>query len=76
MTDELSVSELRASAKLAGYEKIQREGSPTPVPLDTWNGFSTEAGSAFQHVDVYFALDGNLVTVFKAGKLASRYILS
>ena len=46
------------------------------VPLATWPGFSTVSGIPFRHVEVWYVLAENQVTVFKAGKEAAYYTLS
>lgn len=77
MTNEkLSLSELKRRGQAAGFTKVQRKHTSANVPLGSWNGFASEGESAFSHVDVYYLLTGNQVTVFKQGKEAASYILS
>jgi hypothetical protein len=75
-TEKLSWSELKQRGQAAGFTKIQRKGTSAIVPLPSWNGFATESRTAFNHVDVYYVLTENHVTVFKEGKEAAYYILS
>jgi hypothetical protein len=74
--EKLSLSELKQRGQTLGYTKIQRIYTSAKVPLDSWNGFATESGKAFHHVDVYYVLSDNQVTVFKNGKMEAHYILS
>jgi hypothetical protein len=77
MSDEkLSLSELKQRGQAQGYTKIQRLYTSAKVPLENWPGFATESGSAFRHVDVYYVLTENQVTVFKNGQMEAHYILS
>jgi hypothetical protein len=75
--EQLSLREMKERAKALGYSNIQRdvEGAPI-VPLASWQGFSTESGSHFSHVPVWFRLDANRVTVSKRGEPDAHYILS
>jgi hypothetical protein len=76
MSDEkLSLSELRQRGHAQGFTKIQRLYTSAKVSLESWNGFATESGSAYQHVEVY-VLNGNHVTVFKSGREEAHYVLS
>jgi hypothetical protein len=54
--EKLSLSELKERGQTLGYSKIQRKHTSAKVPLASWNGFATESGSAFDHVDVYYVL--------------------
>jgi hypothetical protein len=74
--ERLSLSELKERGKALGCTKIQRLYTSAKVPLDSWNAFATESGSAYQHVEVYYVLNGNHVAVFKGGKAEAHYILS
>jgi hypothetical protein len=78
MGDErLSLAELKEHGKALGYTKILRRLEIAPiVPLATWRGFSTESGVPFRHVEVWYVLAENQVTVFKAGKETAYYTLS
>lgn len=77
MTNEkLLLSELKQRGQAAGFTKIQRKHTSANVALASWNGFASEAESAFSHVDVYYVLTENQVTVFKSGKEQARYTLS
>ena len=75
--EKLSLSELKQRGQTLGYTKIQRLYTSAKVPLDSWNGFATESGNAFHHVDVYYdVLSENQVTVFKNGEVEAHYLLS
>lgn len=75
--EQLSIAELTQQAGALGYTKIQRQVDGAPIlPLATWNGFSTESGSGFSHVAVWFSLDVNKVTVNKMGEPDAYYLLS
>jgi hypothetical protein len=78
MSDErLSLAELKERGKALGYTKILRRQEIAPiVPLATWPGFSTESGIPFRHVEVWYVLADDQVTVFKTGKEAAYYNLS
>lgn len=77
MDEQLGLKELKESAATPGHARIRRQRSGAPgVPLAEWNGYSTEAGNAYNHVSVWYKLDGNTVTVYKAGKPEDYYTLS
>ena len=77
MDEHLGLNELKERATKLGYSRIQRlvRGAHA-VPLASWNGFSSEDGSAFNLVDLYYILGGDEVTVYKAGKPEAFYALS
>jgi len=77
MDDErLSLGELKERAKALGYTTIQhRLEIASIVSLSTWNGFSTESSIPFCHVEVWYGLAENQVTVFKGGSEAAYYTL-
>ena len=76
MSGQLGLTELKERAVILGYTKIQRQLKGAPVVLlAAWNGFSSEADSAHDHVSVWFALDEDKVTVYKAGKPEAYYVL-
>jgi hypothetical protein len=75
--EQLSLAELKERASTLGYTKIQRQADGAPiVPLASWNGFSTESGSGFSHVAVWFRLGGSKVIVSKLGESDTYYLLS
>lgn len=74
--EKLSLSELKRRGQAQGFTKIQRLYTSAKVPLEAWNGFATESGSAFTHVDVYYVLSDDQVTVFKNAKTGAHYLLS
>lgn len=76
MDEQLGLNELKERAAKLGYSRIQRlvQGAHA-VPLTSWNGFSSEDGSAFNHVNLYYVVDGDKVTVYKAGKPEAYYTL-
>jgi hypothetical protein len=75
--EQFNLAELNERASALGYARIQRQVDIAPtLPLATWNGFSTESGSGFSHVAVWFRLDGNKVAVNKMGKPEAYYRLS
>ncbi len=77
MDEQLGLNELKERTAALGYTKIHRQVPGAPiVQLATWNGFSTEAGCAFSHVSVWYALDGDKMTVYKAGRPEEYYTLS
>jgi hypothetical protein len=73
--ERLTLAELKERGKALGYTKIRLEIAPI-VPLATWPGFSTVSGIPFRHVEVWYVLAENQVTVFKAGKETAHYTLS
>jgi hypothetical protein len=76
-TEQLSLREMKERAKALGCTKIRRDVEGAPIlPLASWQGFSTESGSAFSHVPVWFRLEDNRVVVSKRGKPDACYILS
>jgi len=78
MSDErLTLAELKERGKALAYTKIVRREAIAPiVSLATWLGFTTESGIPFRHVEVWYDLAENEVTVFKAGKEVAYYVLS
>ena len=75
--EQLNLAELKEQASALGYTKIQRQVDSAPIlPLAAWNGFSTESGSGFSHVAVWFRLGGNKVAVNKMGEPDAYYLLS
>ena len=77
ITECFSLAQLRERARADGRTAITRraEGSHA-VPIDSWNGVSTEAGSAQSHVMVWYNIDSNTVIVHKAGEPDIYYDLS
>ena len=76
MDGQLGPTELKERAVILGYTRIQRQLKGAPVVLlAAWNGFSSEADSAYNRVSVWYALDGDKVTVYKAGKPEAHYAL-
>jgi Recombination endonuclease VII len=76
MDGQLGLTELKERAVILGYTKIQRQLKGAHVVLlAAWNGFSSEADNAYNHVSVWYALDGDKVTVYKAGKPEAYYAL-
>src|SRR5260370_13597370 len=72
-----SLSELKQRAKAEGYTEIKRRADGAhAVPIDDWNGVSTESGSAYSHASVWYNLDGNTVIVHKTGEPDIYYDLS
>jgi hypothetical protein len=62
MPELLGLAELKKPAKAAGYTKIKRlADAGGSVPLDSWNGGTTETGSGSVHVGVSYILNGNSV---------------
>jgi hypothetical protein len=77
MDEQLGLTQLKECAATLCYTKIRRQRPGTPaLPLATWNGYSTEAGDAYNHVSVWYVLKGDNVTVYKAGKPEEDYTLS
>jgi len=71
-----NLSELKARATAAEFTKIQRDAPNAPiVPLEGWQGLSTEQGSAYFHVAVWYTLDGSTVTAQKLGEPDVHYRL-
>jgi hypothetical protein len=77
MADNLGLAELKERARVAGYTKIERlaEGAHA-VPLETWNGISSDVGSGYFHVGVSYTLWGNTVIARKRGEKDIHYVLS
>jgi hypothetical protein len=72
-----SLSEFKECAKTLGFTKISRQAGGGPVlPLESWNGVTTEAGSGYSHIGVWYHVSGNTLTVRKAGKPDILYDLS
>lgn len=66
MPELLGFVELKRRAKAAGYAKIKRlADAGGSVPLDSWDGVTTETGSGSVHVGVSYILHGNTVIVRK-----------
>jgi hypothetical protein len=64
-----SLNELKQRAKTDGYTHLKRRADGAPaVPIDGWNGVSTESGTAYSHVSVWYNLDGSTVIVHKTGE--------
>jgi hypothetical protein len=53
-----------------------REFVPLRGQLESWNGVTTEAGSGYSNIGVWYELDGGVLTVRKAGKPDIFYVLS
>jgi hypothetical protein len=73
MPELLGLTELKKRAKaagyLAGYTKISRlADGGSAVPLDSWNGVTSDAESGFAHSEVSYILNGNTVIVHKIGR--------
>jgi hypothetical protein len=74
--ERLSLSELNARAIAAGFAKIQRVAeNATDVSLVSWQGLSSEQGSGYFHVAVWYILDGDTVTAQKLGEPDVHYRL-
>jgi len=72
-----SLSEFKEHAKTLGYTKIERQAEAgQAVPLESWNGVTTEAGSGYSRIGVWYHLDGSVLNVRKAGKPDACYVLS
>jgi hypothetical protein len=77
MPELLGLTELRKRAKAAGYTKISRlADGGSAVPLDSWNGVTSDAESGFAHSEVSYILNGNTVIVRKIGKADIYYGMS
>ena len=77
MPELLGLAELKKRAKAAGYTKIRRlADAGSAVPIDSWNGVTSEAGRGFVHVGLLYILNGNTVIVRKMGEADIYYALS
>jgi hypothetical protein len=75
--EQLSLREMEERAKTPGYSNIRQAVKRAPiVPVASWPGFSTESGSHFSHVPVWFKLEANRVIVSMRGEPDACYILS
>lgn len=67
MPELLGLAELKKRAKAAGYTQIKRlADAGGSVPLDSWDGVTTETGSG--SVRVSYILNGNTVIIRKMGE--------
>jgi hypothetical protein len=77
MPELLGLAEFKKRAKAAGYTKTKHlADAGGSVPLDSWDGVTTETGSGFVHVGVSYILNGNIVSIRKMGKADIYYRLS
>ena len=77
MPELLGLAELKKRAKAAGYTKISRlADAGSAVPLDSWDGVTSDAESGFAHADVSYVLNGNTVIVRKMGTADIYYGMS
>jgi hypothetical protein len=75
--ERLTLTELKERGQALGYTKILRRLEIAPIlSLASWRGFSTASGVPFRHVEVWYVLAENQVTVFQAGKATAYYTLS
>jgi hypothetical protein len=74
MPELLGLAELKKRAKAAGYTKIKRlVDAGGSVPLDSWDGVTTETGGGSVHVGVSYILNGNTVIIRKMGEADIYY---
>jgi hypothetical protein len=72
-----NLKEFKDYAKTLGFTKITRQAEGAhAVSLESWNGVTTEAGSGYSHIGVWYHVNGNTLTVRKVGKPEISYDLS
>jgi hypothetical protein len=77
MPEVLGLAELKKRAQAEGYTTISRlADAGSAVPLDGWNGVTSDAESAFAQAEISYVLNGNIVIVRKLGKADIYYGMS
>jgi hypothetical protein len=77
MAEHLGLADIKEQVRVAGYTKIKRVAGGAPaVPLENWNGISSEVGSGYFHVGVSYELRGTTVIAHKRGEADIHYLLS